>query len=348
MTSLERVLTTLGHKEPDRVPFFLLLTMHGARELGISIKKYFSNPANVVEGQLRMQARYGHDCFYMLTYAAIDVEAWGGEIIFRDDGPPVAGQPIIRKPEDIEKLEPPKVKESSCLGRVLTATASLKANAGNEVPIIGVVLSPFSLPVIQMGFDKYIELMYDRPELFAQLMRKNEEFCVEWANAQLAAGATAIAYFDPVSSPTITPREMSLRTGFDIARRTISRIKGPVAMCQASGRSLPVVDDVAQLGVPMIGASTLEDLADVKAACSVKLCVLGNLNGIEMRRWTPEQAEAEVKNAIAKAGRGGGFILCDNHGEIPWQGPGDGLESISDAVKKGGRYPLDWTDGHDG
>lgn len=35
MTSLQRVLTTLGHKEPDRVPLFLLLTMHGAKELGL-------------------------------------------------------------------------------------------------------------------------------------------------------------------------------------------------------------------------------------------------------------------------------------------------------------------------
>ena len=47
MTSLQRVLTTLGHKEPDRVPFFLLATMHGAKELGLSIKEYFSKPENV-------------------------------------------------------------------------------------------------------------------------------------------------------------------------------------------------------------------------------------------------------------------------------------------------------------
>ena len=34
-TSMERVLTTLGHREPDRVPLFLLLSLHGARELGL-------------------------------------------------------------------------------------------------------------------------------------------------------------------------------------------------------------------------------------------------------------------------------------------------------------------------
>ncbi|MGR8935731.1 MAG: methylcobamide--CoM methyltransferase MtbA, partial [Gammaproteobacteria bacterium] len=46
---------------------------------------------------------------------------------------------------------------------------------------------------------------------------------------------------------------------------------------------------------------------------------------------------------IAKAGRGGGFILADNHGEIPWQVPEAILLAIGDAVERWGRYPLDWT-----
>ncbi|CAB1083024.1 hypothetical protein JY97_14385 [Alkalispirochaeta odontotermitis] len=61
-TSRQRVLTALGHTEPDRVPFFLLLTVHGAKELNLSIRSYFSKAENVVEGQLRMRAKYGHDC----------------------------------------------------------------------------------------------------------------------------------------------------------------------------------------------------------------------------------------------------------------------------------------------
>jgi len=70
--------------------------------------------------------------------------------------------------------------------------------------------------------------------------------------------------------------------------------------------------------------------------------LLGNLNGIEMRHWTPEQAESAVKRAIAAAGRGGGFILADNHGEIPWQVPDEVLLSIRETVDRWGRYPLDW------
>ena len=52
---------------------------------------------------------------------------------------------------------------------------------------------------MQLGFDNYLDVMLERPELFKRLMEVNEEFEVAWANAQLQAGATAIVYFDPVA-----------------------------------------------------------------------------------------------------------------------------------------------------
>ncbi len=344
MTSMQRVLTTLGHEEPDRVPHFLLVTMHGARELGLSIEEYFSRAENVIEGQLRMRERFRHDCLYTFFYASIEIEAMGGKVLFRDDGPANAGAPFIKTFGDIEKLENTDMLEASCLKKVLKTTEGLKAEVGDEVPIIGVVMSPFSLPVMQMGFESYLDLIYDDPALFERLIKVNEEFCVEWANAQLEAGATAICYFDPISSPTVFPREMYLKKGFEIARRTIARINGPTATHMASGRSIPILDDIAKTGTAVVGVSALEDMSEIKDMCRDKLTVLGNLNGIEMRRWTPEDAEMVVKEAIAKAGRGGGFILSDNHGEIPWQVPEDVLMAISDAVRKWGRYPLDWVD----
>jgi uroporphyrinogen decarboxylase len=345
MTSLQRVLTTLGQKEPDRVPFFLLLTMHGAKELGMSIREYFSKPESVVEGQLRLRAKYRHDCLFGFFYASLELEAFGGESIFIDDGPPNASEPVIHQPDDILKLEVPRVKETACLQKVLEAQQQLKARVGDEAPIIGVVMSPFSLPVMQMGFEGYLNLMYERHDLFNHLMKINETFCVNWANAQLAAGATAICYFDPLSSTTIITREQYLQTGFLTARRTIAEIKGPTATHFASGRCLPIVGDVAQTGTAIIGVSVDEDLSDLKRAAQGKLTLLGNLNGIEMRRWTAQQAESEVKKAIARGGPGGGFILADNHGEIPFQVPDEVLLSLSDAVHTWGSYPLDGMDG---
>jgi len=342
MTSMQRVLTTLGHQEPDRVPLFLLPVMQGARELGLSIQEYFTRPEQVAEGQLRLRARYRHDCLYSFYYAAIETEAWGGTAIFREDGPPNAGAPVIRRPEEIDHLRPPEVEDSPSLLKVLETTRLLAEEANGEVPIIGVVMSPFSLPVIQMGFEAYLVLMHEQPERFEQLMRLNEEFCVAWGNAQVAAGANAICYFDPVSSPTIIPRERFLATGFEIARRTLGRLQAPSAMHFASGRALPIVDLLPATGAAAIGVSHHEDLGALKQACRGRLSLLGNLNGIAMRHWTPEHAEAEVKAAIAAAGPGGGFLIGDNHGEIPWQVPDPVLLAITAAVERWGRYPLHW------
>jgi uroporphyrinogen decarboxylase len=342
MTSMQRVLSALGHQEPDRVPFFLLLTMHGAKELGISIKDYFSRAENVVEGQLRLRAKYRHDCYYPFFYAGVEVEAWGGEILYSEDGPPNAGEPIIHRWEDIAALQPPKIANNPPLQKVLSTIDQLKAKTGDDAPIIGVVLSPFSLPVMQMGFDSYIELMVEHPELLNKLMTVNESFCVDWANAQLTAGATAICYFDPVSSSSIVDLETYKRTGNQVAQRTIPRINGPTATHFASGRCLPIIDEVVKTGTAIIGISVDEDPVAIKERCAGRLSLLGNLNGIEMRRWSPAQTETKVKEIISKVGSGGGFILSDNHGEIPFQVPDDVLMAISEAVNHWGQYPIQW------
>lgn len=342
MNSMQRVLTTLGFKEPDRVPLFLFTELHGARELDLSIEAYFSRADYVVEGQMRLLNKYRGDCLTGFFYAAIELEAWGGEAVFQPDCPPNAGPAIIHRPEDIDRLQPPRVSDSPGLLRVLETIQQLKTRVGDTVPIVGTVISPFSLPIMQMGFDHYIELIYQQPERWAKLMRINEDFCVEWANAQLAVGVSAMGYFDPVSSVTVIPRELYLQTGQQVAKRTLARINGPTATHLASGRCLPIIDDIAATGTAALGVSTLEDLAALKAAAQGKLSLIGNLNGVEMRRWTVQQAEKEVKRAIAKAGRGGGFILADNHGEIPWQVPDEVLLAIVDAVDRWGRYPLDW------
>ena len=340
MNSLQRVLTTLSHREPDRVPMFLLTTLHGAAELGLSIETYFSRAEHVVEGQMRLLARYGSDCLYSFFHVALEHEAWGGEVIFRPDGPPNAGAPVLRRAEQIDRLEPPRVADCQGLQRVLQTQAALKARVGDTVPIIGVVMSPFSLPVMQMGFDAYLDLMHEEPERLERLLHVNEAFVVEWANAQLAAGATAICYFDPVSSSTVVPRELYLRTGHRVAQRCIARFKGPAATHMASGRCAPILADLAATGTAAVGVSALEDLAALKAVARGRVSLLGNLNGIAMRRWTPDEAQAEVRRAIQAAGAGGGFILSDNHGEIPLQVSPDVLLAIGDAVRRWGVYPL--------
>lgn len=344
MSSMERVLTALSFKEPDRVPMFLLLSLYGANEMGMTPKEYFSNPENVVEAQLKMLKKYDNDCLDSFYYAGIEFEAWGGKTIFKNDAPPVTDKPIIRSLEDIDNLIVPKVNESPSLLKVLKTIRMMKDKVGDQVPIVGVVMAPFSFPVIQMGFDRYLDLIYSDELRFNRLMELNEKFCVEWANAQIDAGATVIAYFDPLSSPTIVPKALYLKTGYEISKRTITKINGPVGTHFASAISLPIIDEIIETGSNVVGVSCTEDLNELKEKCHGKISILGNLNGIEMCRWTSDDTERIIKDLIRKAAIGGGLIISDNHGEIPMQVPEQVLLDIATNIKKWGTYPLDWID----
>ena len=340
MTSMQRVLTALEHKEPDRVPLFLLLTMHGAKELGLSIQEYFSKAEYVVEGQVRMQKKYGNDCYNGFFYGPAESEAFGGEVLFFDDGPPNSGEPLIHDLADLVKIKVPDIKKVSVLQEVLKTIRLLNEISGGNIPVLGVLVSPFSLPVMQIGFEAYLELIYNHRQLFWQLMQVNETFAVQWANAQFDAGATAVAYFDPLASPTIIPRDLYLETGWLIAKRTIAKLNGPTATHLASGRTISVIDDLIQTGTGAVGVGSSETLQQVKQACRGKLSVIGNLNGLEMSRWDKEEIHRRVKEAIVGAAPGGGFILADSHGEIPWLVTDEQLTSISEAVREYGNYPI--------
>jgi uroporphyrinogen decarboxylase len=340
LTSSERVSMAMNHKEADRVPFSLGLMLHGAKVSNLSLPEYFSKAENIVRSQLKLQEKYGFDILCAYFFSALEFKAWGGDIIYYKDGPPNAGKPIINEFEDIKSLKVPKIHHSPSLKEILKATRLMKEKVKEEIPIMGVVVSPFSLPIMQLGFGRYIELVYENKDLFNHLMNLNKEFSIAWANAQLEAGANVIAYYDPMSSPSMIPRDLFLDTGFKIAREIIKKVKGDMAIHFASGRTQEIMEDIIETGAVGVGASSLDDLSVVKNKCKNKITVMGNLNGIKMCNWTPQQAEEAVKYAIKQAAAGGGFILSDHHGEIPYQVSDEILASISHAVKKWGKYPL--------
>jgi uroporphyrinogen decarboxylase len=333
---MERVLEVLSGNIPDRVPLLLLFSMYGAKECDMDIKEYFHSVDTVVETQLMMQKKYHTDCLYTFSYASVETEAFGGDTIFYSEGPPNAGAPIIRSSKDIDGLTPPDVKSSEPLKRILNITQKLKTVVGDTIPIIGVVMSPFSLPVMQMGYEPYLKLMHNDRLRFDRLMQCNKKFCTDWANAQLEAGATAICYFNPLASTDMTEKGLYLETGYPIDCEVIKNIQGPTATHLASGRAQSNIKELQQSGTYIVGISAKDSIAKIKEESTLN--ILGNLCGISMSNWNKAETEQNVKALLAEGMPGGRFLLGDNHGEIPWQVKEETLLTISESVAAWGTY----------
>lgn len=339
MTPMQRVGAVLAGRPPDRVPVFLPLTMHGAAEVGLPLGEYYASARAFATGQAKLSARFGDDMAYSFFYAGIEFEAFGGEVEFYDDGPPNTVGPLLTIGA-VAGLHPPAVSESLPLARVLTATEMLAGRLGGRVPILGVAMAPYTLPVLQLGFGEYLAALREDPVAVHRLIEVNEHFTVDWANAQLAAGATAVAYFDPMASAEVVSHDLFARIGLPSMRRTMARIKGPCVALMASAQSRAILPELFTTPAVAVNVGADDDLAGFKAAAGGRVAVVGNLNGLAMRRWSSAQAHAAVAAAIAAAGPGGGYVLSDCHGEIPTQVPDDVLLALVDAVHEYGRYPL--------
>lgn len=344
MSPIDRINSVMDFKEPDYIPLFFTLTYHGARELNMSIYDYFRKPENVAKGQLIMNNKYKFDCLSPFYYSALETEAFGGEVIFRDECPPNAGAPFIKSREDIMKLEIPNVQDTRCLQKCLTTISILKSETKGRILVVGSVTSPFSLPIMQMGFDKYIELLYEDEEGFNVLMKKNVEFCVEWAKAQLKAGADAISFADPMASTDILSKELYIKKGYNIDKKVINELGCSVAFGLASTRCLPVIDLLKNIGADVITASYNDNLSLVRKIAGKDIVISGNINGLDMSNWNAEDVNINVKDTIRRAGKKPGFILSDSTGEIPWQINDDILYELVESARKWGKYPLDWID----
>lgn len=340
MTSTQRVRTALEHREPDRVPWFLPVTMHGAVETGVPLGEYYGCASLVAEGQLRLHAKYRDDLLYAFFHGALEHEAFGGSVDFPDDGPPTATEPLLSTEADIAAFSPPRIRDSPVLGRVLDAIGLMACAARGEVPVLAVVMGPASLPVMQLGFDRYFDLLWDRPDVIESLIARNTAFTVEWANAQLDAGADIIAFFDPATSRHVMAPQLAGGRGVPLMSRTMSAIRGPCAATFASARSSGDLGDLTETPAVIAAVGEDEDLATAKGAAAGRVTVMGNLSGLQMRRWTPDEARSRVRQTVAAAAPGGGFILSDALGEIPLQVSEDVLLALRDAVEESGRYPV--------
>ena len=337
-TSMDRVLAALGHTAPDRTPVLLTVTMHGARLLGTTIEDYFSRAENVVEGQLRLRERLGHDCLLPFFNSAVEAEAYGCDTIYSLDGPANAGRPILRGAADIEALDRPGVDHPR-LTEQLRATRGLARAARGEVPVLGAVISGFSIPIMLMGFERYLTLMHEEPDAHRRLLEITGDFALAWGRAQLEAGATALAYFDPLAGVDMVTESLFVDLGLPLATRFVEEVGGPVAYHLASARTGERLELLSGTGAVAVSLSHRESLVDARRAAAGRVAVLGNLNGVAMARWSPTQAAEAAEQAIVAAGTGGGFLLADNHGEIPYQVPLDVLRAVVDAAKRTGSHP---------
>lgn len=339
MTSLERVLATMTHQKPDRVPVFPILLLHGAAELGMGLEQYFSQGANWAEGQLKLREKFGHDCVVGVPHVVQDITAFGAKVMYWEKGPPSPGGMVIHSWKDVDQLTVPDPYAVPELVETLKAIELLAKEVKGEVPIIGAAIAPFSLPSMLMGTERWMDLLLFeetavRKQVMGRMLEVTLEFCVAWSNAQLAAGADVIVLADGMASAAVLTRQQFIDFALPLVKEIVPRIKGHVVH-EGVGHLHPMLDLLVDTGILGVILSHLDDLAVCRQIVGDKLALIGNLNNIEMLRWSPEEMTRKCREAISANSSCTGFVLSAQGPEIP-------LGVSDETIRAMVQAPRDW------
>jgi 5-methyltetrahydrofolate--homocysteine methyltransferase len=343
MSNLERVLTTIRHQEPDRVPHFEwvhdldvinALTKGGTYH---DLIEQYDIDGVMVAPAYRKKALGEPDLF---------ADEWGAvRRIGKDNyAMPVDDQAPLKTMADLETWQVPDPNDDFRYEPIRQTVARF----GGKRAVILQMRDVWSGPRDYMGYAQLFVNLKTQPELVEGTVRRCVDHYIAVIRKAAKLGVNIVFTGDdvadnrgPMFSPTIW-EEMFIPH----FKRLVDAIHdaGLYHWKHSDGNMYPLLDSICAAGsdgIDPIDPSGGMELSVVKQRVGDKMAIKGNIDQTELLMYGPAEAVVEaVKKAIRDAGEGGGYV-CSSSNSIHSGVAPDLYKIMVDAIHYYGQYPLD-------
>lgn len=346
MTSRERVMTALSHREPDRVPLVPFAMTFSARFAGIPFKTYVSDAAALAEAEVKTARAFGWDAAIVSSDVGAYASAFGAEVHMPEDDVPRLMGPAIRLEcarEDFEKLDSPESYiDRGRAAEMIQAVGKIKKEVGDELAIIGWTEGPFQGTMLLFGADpRALFITKQDPGLLKEIIAWYAEFEFEVAKAMIDQGADIIGAGESVGYFMSPKTFLEYVHPFEKATfKKITEYGAPVLIhcCGYVPQCIGFAPEVNPGGAIQFDYQV--SLAKAKKQIGDTVTIMGNLDCNRLLHLGSEKdVEKACRKAIEQAGPRGGFWLSGGC-EIPRDMPYENMRAMLRAIKEYGRYPL--------
>ena len=341
MTSLDCVVAALTHKIPDRVPVGLHNYLLACRMLGGSLKEILQDGEALAEAQLVAWREFGHDMIMSENGVTAEAQAMGCTVHYTDQIAPHVQDPVIKSPEDIDKLEVPDPETTFPLNELLKATRLLARETGGKVFIQGRAdQGPMALAMAICGPEALLLMTLDpdlRPKLL-QLIDKCIQMNIALGAAQKRAGAHGTC-IGAVGCSLISPEMFQ-----DL------ELPGNKAFCDAMkkldchpfvhtcGKEDHLLEELLKTGAGSLELDPGTTPQVCKDTVRGRMCVTGMLDpAYILRNGKREQVVEHTLETMRIMGPGGEFIMgpgcC-----LPIETSVDNIKTVMECVREAGAY----------
>lgn len=342
MNSIERVQAAIDLRPPDRVPVDLHNFQPAAKAMGVSLAEVFQNGELLAEAMLKAWREFGHDMILLENGTACNAQACGVEVVYRDNAAPAAHKPILKRLEDVEKLEVPDPDTTFPMSEVIKATRILSREIGDQAWIVARAdQGPMDLAAQLIGIQELMLAiaLEEQPELIHQLLDFSRRVATRYAYALIEAGGRSTSIGEPIAGPDLLSPKHYRKYPFIHEKRMVDELKqaGIILANHICGNTIPIIDDFVATGAQILEIDHKTDKQRAKDAARHKSCLLGPINTSLLLEGTPQEVEDACREAIEIMAPDSGFILGPGCAMDP-DVPADNIHALVEAAKKYGRY----------
>ncbi|MGB9694324.1 MAG: uroporphyrinogen decarboxylase family protein [Fervidobacterium sp.] len=340
MTPYERYEAAFNLKQPDDyVPTFCMFGIwqrHFVKDRFIPIKEFATNEKSFAEQMETFYKAIGIDCLYTLCDMAELAQGYGVPVNLEPEEwvqPFMKEYAVLKEPSDCDGLE---VLDPTTDGRMYLYSKAIKilADKGYKgvVPLIQETTSPITTMCYLAGIDNTMMWSVTDPEPLKRGLITIAKSTVEWIKYAAECGADYICHcMTRATKEIMTPESYNeIATPADeyVLKHSPSNLKFIIHACGEDPHLDEVFMPLAERN-PNLRVVNYWDrnpktpsLSKFKEKYGHRLCAIGGMDQSKIKIYNIYEIDAEVKDAMEQAKKGGGFIIgsgCDIATDTPIQ-----------------------------
>jgi uroporphyrinogen decarboxylase len=342
VTSREIIERVIRLEKTPRLPVSLL--SGGAWNLnrgGLTLEQALAEkPERVAEIIAKTNEIAGCDIVWPGSgYHNLAIRGAGGRIKFRVKGTPDVQESLIR---DAARIDPDwvrQVKEDAGIRVLVEAARLLSKSIGGHTVVGTSQWAPFTLGGLAYGVENLMRGLYKDKATVHAVLDFAADLCFAYLEPYIDAGVSMISLADPTSSGDLVSREQFIEFSLPYLKKVGARVKerGVWLVVHICGNTTNRLDQIPLAGADIMSVDYKVDLGEARRILGGKIAFGGNMNPVAvMQKETPEGVSAACREAIAKAGSTGGYIVmpgCDIPPSVP-------IENVKAMVETAHAHPL--------
>jgi MtaA/CmuA family methyltransferase len=334
MNATERMHNTFAGRAVDRLANQPIVMTFAGRWAGIPYGEYVRDHRKLVEAQLRMVEDFEIDLMQVISDPAREAADCGATIKWFDDQPPAIDEEnaLLKEKTSLLKLRQPDPLGGGRMHDRVLGCALAREKVGDSVPVCGWVEGPIAEAADLRGINRIMLDLIDDPPFVLDLFAFIVEMEINFARAQIEAGADIIGIGDAAAS--LISDEFYREYVFPFEKREIEAIHemGAYVRLHICGNVTHHLRTMGELGVDMVDIDCLTDLSLVRPNMGAEVTVLGNADPVEVvQNGTPES----VYRALEECHRtiGDSRFIVGAGCEIPPGTPPENLRAFAEYAR---------------